>query len=173
MKRYADGEKAKSVFEDIAHQIEGMDLDSAKEFLIGVVDKSKASDKSKRKMKTIIESKPTFDKLRYYVWDAMLAFIDPSLKVISEELEEEEVKLSQDLRLQVAEKLDQVAEMLDQAKKVACPACEEGLQFPEFEEDMPVFLIVQEMPNFMPTEPFEPTAMPDFNIQDMLTKTEE
>ena len=165
MSRYVDAEKAKSVFEDIAHQIEDMSLDDAKTFLIEQVDKSKSSDKSKNKIKKIIESKPTFEKLRFYVWDALLAFIDPKLKVISEDEEMVEGKLSHDLRLKVAEKLDLVAEVLEQAKpkKCACPQCQSEV-VPEFTEDMPIFIVVQEMPTFAP---FEPTEMPDFNIQDM------
>lgn len=174
MKRCAVGEKARSVFEDVAKQIENMDLESAKQLLLRTVEESEiVGEDAKRKMRYIINKKPNVFSLLKYVYDAMLAFEDPSLKVISEELEEEEVKFSHDLRLKVAEKLDQVAEMLEQAKKVACPACEQGLQFPEFEEDMPIFLIVQEMPDFVPAVPFESTEMPDFNIQDMPTRSEE
>ena len=161
-------EKFVSVFKDVANDIEGMDLDSAKEFLKQHIDKSKVNEESKHRMKSIIDSKPTFEKLRYYVWDAILKYMGHGVISEDEGTTVASTKLSHDLRFKVAEKLDLVAEMLEhyKPKKCACTALQYG-DIPEFTEDMPVFLIVQEMPQFVPNVPFEPTEMPDFNIQDM------
>jgi len=148
--------KFKSVFEDVAHQLEGLDLEPMQDLLHETVNKSKVNDQSKREMNSIIDSKRSPFSLMKYVWDALLAYKDPALKVVSED----ETKLSYDLRLKVAEKLDQVVKMLEEAKRPSKIADEEEILL----EDMPVFIIIQDMPTFAP---FEPTEMPDFNIQDM------
>lgn len=155
-----------SIFRDVAQQITNLDLESAKELLHDKIDHSKVNPDSKKKMKSIINSKSKLFDLMKYVWDALMIYEDPSLKVISEDTTSTEVKLSSDLRLKVAEKLSQVADMLERTKK----ACSECCQTPGFGTDIPIFIIVQEMPdsrlNF-PSESTEMTEMPEFNIQDM------
>lgn len=161
-------EKFVSVFQNVAKDIEDMDLDSAKEFLKTHIDQSKVGDEEKRRMKAIIDSKPTFEKLRYYVWDSILKYMGHGVISEDQEITEASVKLSYDLRLKVAEKLEEVIAMLEAARPQKCagPECQ-CMDIPEFTEDMPVFLIFTEMPEFTPYPPFEPTEMPDFNIQDM------
>jgi len=172
-----------SVLEDVAQQIEKLDLDSAKQLLVEKIDHSNINDKSKKKMRSVIDSKNNLFGLMKYVWDAILAY--KGEKVVSEDLE-----------AKVAGALLKVASMLENAKKACncCPECGmpaldsqppmnqtelngmpnfdlqslmEQIQqeMPEIGSDVPVFIIVQGMPQG-DSSFLESSDMPDFDIQE-------
>ena len=166
-----------SVFETVKDEIEGLDLKEMKEKVISAISGAKNVEQTdKNEMIDIVNSKHDEESLMRYVWESYVKYNWPELAVIPTRrgYPRKSIKLTYNLRLKVAEKLDEVAAMLEhyKSKKCACPMCQ-CQDLPEFTEDMPVFFIIQEMPTFTPHVPFEPTEMPDFNIQDMPTLAEE